>query len=258
MTQAKWFDTYSNWLEHEDIESKIIWLENDYKNLTLSQEIRNDIKKNILDTIQQLHLSKQKAYKWEYQNKAINANWKLKGSYYELAAWIINTISKDKKESIPAQLNQNNLLENNEVLSNIDFSVQNATATIKHMWSSNKDYVLNQRHIPEMNQLWNNLYSLTLVMTRNSKSSLRWDQKITVNFSYDWHRLIFFNDRNNDWKMNNHEWWKLTRIDHKNESKINRNKWTIYHRWNSEIIKLDKNQISENWVKNLILQLYFQ
>lgn len=250
------FNVYESWLDHDEIESKIIWLENDYKNLSHSQEVSNAIKQNILDAIKQLPIDKKKDYKLEYQNKAIKAEWKLKGLYYELAAWVINTISAEKKSNYIPQIN--NLQETNESLNDIDFTVQNATAIIKHLWSSNKEYILNQRHLPEINKVWNKQYELILVMSRNSSSSIRWDEKVTLNFSYDWYRLIFFNDKNNNWSIDNYEWGKLTRIDHKNERKINRNQWIVYQRWNSELITLTKNQISENWVKNIKIQLYFQ
>jgi hypothetical protein len=250
---AETFNVYESWLDHDEIESKIIWFEKDCINLDLSQEIRNDIKISLLDSISQLPLEKQRSYKSEYKEKALKSSWVIKGIYYELAAWIINVISTEKNQNIIPQKNQNTVQENNESLTNIDFSVQNVSAKV--YW---KKYILNQRYSPDIIKLGNNKYELILVMKRDSNSSLRWDQKISLNFTYDWYRLIFFNDKNNNWNIDKHEWGILTRIDHKNERKIDRNQWTIYHRGNSEIIKLDKNQISENWVKNLILQLYFQ
>jgi len=44
---------------------------------------------------------------------------------------------------------------------------------IKHLGSSKKEYVLNQRYTPEIKKLGKNQYELILLMKRNSNSSMR-------------------------------------------------------------------------------------
>ncbi len=76
---------------------------------------------------------------------------------------------------------------------------------LKFLWSR-REYVLNQRHEIKFFKInWRrNMYQTTIVMKRNSRSSLRWDQKINLTFYYDWKIIKFFNS---NWSRSQQPIW---------------------------------------------------
>lgn len=176
--------------------------------------------------------------------------------------WMLNAALFEHKSIIHNSHNRLQDLKwglrtNIETHNNIDFRINSATAYIKHLWSSKKEYVLNKRYSPEIINLWGNSYEMTLILRRNSKSSMRWDEKITLNFTYDSYRITFYNDKNNNWVIDSYEWVQYRDIDHKTETKVDRNQSIIYNRWNTETITLGSKSINHSWVRSIELELYF-
>lgn len=147
-----------------------------------------------------------------------------------------------------------NLSDNNERFQRIDFRITDAKAEIKYFWWSGKKYILNKRADQIITKKWEN-YEIVLTMSRDSNSSIRWDQKVVLNFSYDGYELIFFNDKNKDWNFDRHEWGQIVTITHKNETKFNRG--TIYNQAVNRRINLRKNAITQSWVENIDFTLVF-
>lgn len=156
------------------------------------------------------------------------------------------------------QIDTNTLNERNEIKNWLDFTIDNATARIKILWST-KDYVLNNRYYPQITRVSENFYNVILIMKRNSNSSLRWDQKVELNFRYDWRELIFFEDRNNNNRFDRGEDWKRYRINNKKTIRIQRdNSGSLIYPSNKKIkIHLSDDEVTSYNIKNLELDLYF-
>lgn len=209
------FNVYESWLDHDEIESKIIWLENDYKNLSHSQEVSNAIKQNILDAIKQLPIDKKKDYKLEYQNKAIKAEWKLKGLYYELAAWVINTISAEKKSNYIPQIN--NLQETNESLNKNNISVIRWNIVINQIvsdWKSRANIAGIKFDVPKFKKTKVNVQLNTILEQKISDGEIRlkfwskdWYEPKVINLNYEETstHITFYYDKNDNWDLDRYE-----------------------------------------------------
>lgn len=163
-----------------------------------------------------------------------------------------------KALNIPNNYNSEDLNEDIEVY--LDFNFEEARCKIHQFWGS-KEYVLNKRYTPIIRKVtWkDNYYTVTFIMRRNSRSSMRWDRTVELNFYYNGRRLIFFNDRNGNSEFDKREWGNLTKIKNNKWVFIENYRWWkfIHKWWKDKFIKLREKDITTRNIKNMTLKLDF-
>jgi|GEM_PF-2568830 len=166
-----------------------------------------------------------------------------------------NTQNVSEKSTIN-YLNRNEIL-NSKILTSympndVDFKVINARAII-----GSRDYVLDIRDKPIISKIAGNLYQLDLVMRRDSKVSLRGNERITTHFYYDGTELIFFGDKNHNYNFDRSESGKMYHIRYKQEVVLQDKK--SFFQKSMLSINLQRQHInSNNKVKDLSFDIYFK
>lgn len=205
-----------------------------------NKEIIDGFKKAVIDYFNQDDL------KWSNVIKEyiISRSWELTKSQLQILRDFIT--QKIKEETWKKKLKLYELFlslkkmpEINEKLWNIDFRVLSGSMYIWGNW-----YIMDIRQRPEIKAIWNNFYEMEVDFLRDSKSSLRWPEKIKLNFYYDGVELIFFGDKNKNYSIDRNESGVRYIIKSKEE---------IIKRWNKKSfefktmdIKLDKAHISSH------------
>lgn len=180
--------------------------------------------------------------------------WNLKKGLLELLAWIYNNIDITSYPSRKEQI---------EVMDKIDFTISEANAIIrqynKRLKKENKSYTLNERREIDFREIWNNFYQTTIFLRRDSSKSLRSDYPIDLTFYYNWDKLVFFWDRNKNWRFDKYESYSGTKINRAKEEKVTRRDryWKISY-YRPLNLDLDLSKIMK-WtqVKSLKIKIQF-
>jgi len=114
-------------------------------------------------------------------------------------------------------------------------------------WSAKihgKDYILDARASIRPIQIGPDMYELQLPFRRDSRSSLRGDEIVTLRFKYDGYQLSFFWDKNRNGTWDRHEDARIYTVSHTEE--IVR-QWNRIFRRNAMIpVHLDRKHVSSS------------
>lgn len=249
-------DFYKEQIEFVQNRDNINEIISEYSNF-----LNNYLKNNFKDWVDEWLITFIEA-KWDKEKIIKYINYIMENNPNNLGSDDLFQLANLKKTLIKNELSSINhsIEKNRNIETHLNFTIEAATAKIRQIWWSKK-YILNNRYNPVIKKVvWQQwMYYTKLVMKRDSKSSLRWNIEVTLNFYYDWKKIIFFNDRNKNNSYDIREWWILNNTKNQQWVYIKDYRWWVFisRYWKNKIISLDKNYITSPNVKEMKIKLDF-